>query len=91
MMAAFHRARRRRLALQAFNSWASLPLRREFGAVVLPDMVGEVALVAAVCGAAAGARGRRALRRWRGRVRAVHLRALGHWAVRLAGGLLRQW
>jgi hypothetical protein len=47
--------------------------------------------VAAVCGAAAGARGRRALRRWRGRVRAVHLRALGHWAVRLAGGLLRQW
>ena len=79
------------VACRILNCWASLTRRREFSETVLAAMTRLVKRDAWIRRIADDQRRKRLIERWYNVVRDENLRALGHWARRLASRLLAEW
>ena len=79
------------VASRVLNCWASLRRRDEFRDAVLAPMLRLVRRNAWIQRIADDQRRKRLIERWYLIVRDANLRALGHWARRLAARLLAEW
>ena len=79
------------VASRVLNCWASLRKRDEFRDAVLAPMLRMVRRNAWIQRIADAQRRKRLIERWSLIVRDANLRALGHWARRLAARLLAEW